>query len=90
MLLSACAVFSSVYAPPILMFVRPARARRLFRGVAVVAILVVIPSCIGGATDGFEYQMECTFLCFSSILLILAFGLGYIASRNRFHGKDGT
>src|SRR5689334_3035364 len=54
---ASCAVFFSPgYLPPILMFVPPAAARRLFGGVRPVAILLTIPSCIGGAADGFPYQ----------------------------------
>jgi hypothetical protein len=80
-----CAVFFSPgYLPLILMFVPTAAARRLFRGVRLAAILVAIPSCIGGATDGFAYQFISVFVFYGSWWLVLAFGFGYLASRARF------
>jgi hypothetical protein len=80
-----CAVFFSPgYLPVILMFVPPAAARRLFGGVRLVAILLTIPSWIGGATDGFPYQFLSLFVFFGSWWLVLAFGLGYLASGDRF------
>jgi hypothetical protein len=83
-----CAVFfSPLYIPLILMSVPTVAARRLFRGVRLAAILVMIPSCVGAATDGFAYQLLCVFVFYGSLWLVLAFGLGYLASKARFRRR---
>ena len=89
-LLCVCAVvfFSPAWAPPILMYQRPSKVRRLFRGIILWTGLVTLPSCLGAATDRFPYQFESMAVLVGSYCLVLASGLGYVASRARFRHRN--
>jgi hypothetical protein len=80
----AVVLFSPVWAPPILMYQPPLRVRRLLKGIALWTGLVTIPSCLGASTDRFPYQFESFNVLVGSYCLLLASGIGYLASKSRF------
>jgi hypothetical protein len=79
---------SPLWAPPILMYQPPLKVRRLFRGIVLWTGLATLPSCLGAATDRFPYQFESFSVFIGSYCLVLASGLGYLASKARDRRLD--